>query len=264
MKIFKHRREQLNQSLRQVAEACGMSAARLSEIERGLRHPRPEVVEKLCTHLGVKHQALPPADLPLEVKRQLRTQPDDVVRPVTRQTWCQRCEDAYPTQLSQLKNLPDLAWMDELCHFDSSLEPLGVFQFLDRGATMHAGNPHSYGFDGWPVLDHSGRLLGARRLPFLSFAAAQYRLLIWPQVSMRIWKYVQRVDFLCLIRKRRSSLWGTMEIDGAGHDFRRDRHREQLIALPTRRFREEDVLKLRFPEEVERAWGLIREVSRAS
>lgn len=256
MQIFKNTREQLNKTLKEVADACGISVARLSEIERNLRQPGSEVVEKLCGHLGLNQHHLPPADLPGEVKRTLRTQNEEVVPAPARQIWCQRCAEVYSVQFRKLKNVPDLAFMDRLCHFDSSLEPLGLFQFFDRGATLHAGNPHSYGFDRWPVLDHSNGLLGPRRLPFVFYSAADYKILIWPQVSLRIWKYVQRVDFLCLIRQRRTSLWGTMEIDGAGHDFGRDQQREQLIALPTRHFREHDVLGLRFPEEVEMAWGL--------
>jgi transcriptional regulator with XRE-family HTH domain len=58
MERLRELREQRNLTLRELEELSGVSKDAISEIERGLRHPRTSTLNKLAAGLGVSVQVL--------------------------------------------------------------------------------------------------------------------------------------------------------------------------------------------------------------
>lgn len=252
MDFLRARRVALGWSQAEVAKRCGVTRSRVSEFEAGERVPSPEQLTALCAALGLPiGLALP--DLAPKVYRSMRTSTPTALLTDCREAW-ERVVKTYAAELECLRCTPDLGVLARAVKIDSALEGLALWQLIARGAVLCAANPHLLGFGPHPVLQADLSALGPRRLPCLLWQGSFWRMIVWPQVTLRVGTYSYRLDALVLLQGGGKKVWGYYEIDGSGHNPAWDRQREERLDLPFVRFTQAQVEGLRFPELLEAEW----------
>jgi len=226
MKPLKHFREKHGLNLSQLGRKAGIGSRRLGEIEVGKRLPSTEERQKLA-NLGCH---LPPVDATISLSnciRDWRSRPFELPYFST-QNWERALGKREET-------LP--AW------FRCSTECYSVYEadcWLDLGlygAQAQLASPLAMGFRQHHVVDDLDQGLGERLRPCLVMKNQGTSLTVFPQLRVQTRRGTFKLDGLILICRGSFSLWVNLELDGAGHDFRRDEFRQAQLAMEVVRIR---------------------------
>lgn len=124
-------------------------------------------------------------------------------------------------------------WMSHYLPSESTHEAYSLLQAAAKGAEPFLGNPHEWDFDLHPVVDRTGRLLGARVLPGLIYRGGDGRdFILFPQVTLRVdVSNAFRLDCLTFYRKENRNHWLDLEFDASGHDVSKDKYRSDKLGM---------------------------------
>jgi hypothetical protein len=150
------------------------------------------------------------------------------------------CRKRYPELVSKLmrkvESRPDYQVCEQACHqisCDSSIEALHLLVLLASGAEPLMVRPLEFGQPPHPICDPQlMNQVGHRLHPCLKLNEAFHFF----QVSFQA-DSVLRVDVL-----RWDDKWSVLEINGLGHDYRKDHDRAARLRLPVHWFSEEDII----------------------
>lgn len=236
MKYLQTRREELNLSQLQVAQAAQMSRAHYQRIEGGHVLASSDQAHALEMVLGVpvlseKH-LIRPSD-----RRDMSRAPLYRVEDRSRATWMQA------SRLWGLHGVDPALWTQISRFFEtgSARECSGLTQIAAAGAELRLDSPLLWGFDRHVLVDHHDRFLGAAHLPCLLYDKEKVTFALWPQVRLRPADVTWCLDGLLFFRLGAQRRWLDMELDGGGHDPRNDLFRAYQLQLPEVRITGEEI-----------------------
>lgn len=261
--LLKQRRLELGLSQGAVAASLGVAGSSICRWERGTRTPDSQTVERLARVLKLRPQdilqSLPPGPHP-EGNQLLKPFLREVhlYEPNRQRETYQKILDSlevYPAEmqlcLQQLKQRNDQPWLrhflrEVLC--TSTLEALGTTLLL-QGAFPVECMPDQLDNLRFPVVhEKTGRPAGGELRPALiSKSGCLYMF----QVSQLTFEGIFTTDILVGSRQQGVTVWRGVELDGKGHDPRRDLVKTKALKIEVYRFSEDDVRRPGFFEVVE-------------
>lgn len=250
-------RQERGLSQRRLAADTGLLQARISDFERGVRTPGLEAMQALAGGLG-----LPLAEMarrtawrkpkPGRPTRQretgllLRFTPDvdQIYRPPRKRDFAfhmAAVRDRFASVLAWLEPRfdarPDSREVELFLRdfpADSADEALFYLLAVTSGCTCLHVAPAGLGFFYRPVIDPGSRVVvGHRRRAALTLEFEGATIVLMPQVAVRPRETII-MDALVGVREGLTT-WVDLEIDGGGHDPRRDDERTQALGLPVLR-----------------------------
>jgi transcriptional regulator with XRE-family HTH domain len=243
MSYLKAARRKNNENLCQASLRIGCSRQHLSRLEQGKALATPEQARAIREIYGVP--VLEAAHFARfgDLHRDLGLSPFEL-EPVSQDPW----RVAYACWGEKLRKagltLATFDWMSHFLSGESSHECYAWLQVAVAGAEPFLGNPHEWGFDAHPIIDRSGRLLAERQLAGLIYRDKDVDIILWPQVSMRIdARHAFRLDCLMLLRVGGKVYWFSGELDGGGHDSRKDAYRSEKLGMLEVRISGEEIRK---------------------
>lgn len=247
-------REESGLSLRKLEKLCGLTKQRLSRLELGEERPQPAERRILATVLNKRaSQLLYSASRPQRYYQKLRNRgarylpSQEPYYPPSDRSSRVRIAAAYrsyPAEMTELTSLvkghPNYYIVNAFCEstpLDSGLECLFLTSLLARGAEPLVIAPYTLSPRlAQPVICPKKKVdVGFRPRPAIELD----RTLYLPQVAFET-PTTLIVDFL----RYQDGNWSAIEIDGRGHDFGRDEMKENALAVPTVRLKEEQVLEI--------------------
>ena len=244
-------RKSLNLTQEEMATHCGLCRLTWLRLEAGLLLPsaaEAAKIQKLCA------QPVPHAGQTLS-KANIRAwfqPPRFAHQQVNPSHWhkLNRSKGFLFKRVSQSTR----DWMRLMLPCESTCEACAWMQFAQLGALPVLANPHELGYQQHPIVDSLGQALGARYLAGLQGKHGDLLYALWPQVHVRTATTNPRLDALLWIRNKRYSVWVDLEVDGAGHNPKNDKYRDEHLAMPTLRFSQNEVDRMRVAQLfVERA-----------
>ncbi len=240
---LKQARENRQWTQTTLAEQTGISRSRLSQLENAHRRPTLAEWPKLRSALNLYRLGLiKPAHLPVAPKYWHAVKPSlrDAERSVSsRQFAARRAFGAKEVNLSvaAVKARADQQICEqflEQARPESGCEFLFWLKLLASGANPYRLAPSSAGFRRLRVVEPvSKQSFGDVRVACLEVQGADYRCLLFPQVTVDTRKALFRLDALVCVRTARERCWVDLELDGQGHDSTFDLERQQMLGLPT-------------------------------
>ena len=241
MTLLHTARKALHLTQQEMADRCGLSRYVWRALEAGLSLPTPAQagqIEAVCGHpIPSSHDLLSPQEIRNWFRRRRFA-----LAPFNPEPWQRMRRNPRVDKESACRYT--LEWAERLLPCDSALEAQTWLEFILLGARPLLANPHELGCEWHPIVDHLGKALGCRYLPGLQGRYANLRYAIWPQVNLRTAALTLRVDGLLWARIGTKSTWETLEIDGGGHDSRKDAYRNKCLGKEALRFSQEQVDQL--------------------
>ncbi len=263
--VLRRLRITLGLTQQQVALRAGVSAARVSDFERGERMPTALQIERLAEALEVEPSRLTaPTDWLTAVEQ---THVRDVSaraysdfgrkrkftarrsRPMALclKTAMGRYLDVTRALLSTVALRADASTQMRLLArmpVDSSIEALIHLVLLALGAEIILVAPQLAGFCQHPLVHPETRsTVGHIEVPAYYLRFDELRFLFIPQVGVACRKATWVLDFLVGVGGPGAKVvWLDLEVDGVGHDFTSDRYRTDDIRMITLRISDSDVL----------------------
>lgn len=267
--LFRTLREEHRLSQAELAELAGLSQQFVSDLERGLCRGTRASLELLCKALGldvdeaIRRTGWSPAvkgrpNRTLERRLEAAFAPPGLYTPPFERSVAQRLMTArkqYPDILAHLEFiLSERRDLKELSAFMAEWPTESVLELLHlywlcclamKGALLSPSRMGcSLDLYDWESRRHVGHLLMrslAAELNGLSVVA-------WAQVPVRVRDaegnlHHFRVDNLLGLMGSLGAVWCVLEVDGAGHDPRKDAERTALLGLPVLRVSEEELLR---------------------
>ena len=137
-------------------------------------------------------------------------------------------------------------WMSNFLPADVARESFALGQVAALGMKPMMGNPNTWDFLDYVVVDTLGRLPGCRLFPGLSYESDDKELWLWPQARLRIdSKFWFRLDALVAYRRGSRRFWLDLEWDGAGREPGRDAFRSARLGLLEVRITGDEIRELR-------------------
>lgn len=239
-----------------------MDHDRVSALERGIRKPCLEEVDRLAAGLRIRRERLlVGTDWGLDNRERLRqTRRDLVFRfagdvlvgrddysaprdrdfrvrvRAARRTWPAIMRE-LDTRIESRDDYDHVRLLLRDVPCDSADEALVVLKTVAGGRPVTTVAPLHLGFDRHFVVDpSSGRGVGHCHVPTLVLPFRRFECVIIPQVSLKTADDVFTVDFLAGCRVRRRVDWAVVEMDGHGHAAWRDAERDAALHMPVLRF----------------------------
>jgi len=233
-------------TVREMAQVLATSYQQIREIERGGKLPTLDLAEKIRKVSGI---GMPSAKEGHRTKLQRLASPTPYDLPIySSEAWNAKVK-TYSHLIGQLKPAPIIpGWLPRYVRCDSALEVLAWILLIHAGAQAGFSSPHELGFDQHPIMIDDSATLGARRLPHFFLDHPKTPIIIWPQVTIKVGKYIYRIDGLVLYLRGNARVWAICEIDGSGHQAEKDAFRSENLQMTEFRFSSPDILGLRFVE----------------
>lgn len=131
----------------------------------------------------------------------------------------------------------------------SSLEAAVVSHLLAEGGCPQRLSPLACGFSSIAVVDPDTReIVGNLRIPAIGLHLGDTPCLVFVNVPMRVSNVPFATDFVVGTKDSHGIRWTLVEIDGEGHNKRRDTFKANRLKLRTVRFKTEEVLCRSFME----------------
>ncbi len=224
-------RDKKNKTVTQASAVLGCSRQYLSRLEQGKALATPEQARAIRDYLGVPVLEARHVSKFADLQREVGLRPFEVEQ-VNPDPW-RAAYSCWGRSLSEAGlSLSKFDWMSHFLPGESSHECYALLQLALAGWQEFLGNPHEWGFDLNPITDRSGRLLAKRLLPGLIYRGEEEDCILWPQVTMRIdSRHAFRLDGLMLYRKSGKVYWPAVELDGGGHDARKDPYRSEKLGM---------------------------------
>jgi len=240
-------------SLRQLEAVGGLPARRLTRLERGIALPTPEerraLASVLRTHIfDILNLPVRPRRLYQTLKnrgRRLLPEQKPFYPPRDRPSRIRlyAAQSQYPREMKALRksihqhqSFEELNCLCEQLALDSSLECLFLSSLFAEGAEPLVLAPYSL-----PPRLPQQVICPLRKVDvgFRPFPCVKtHKRLYIPQVAFAT-PSTFVVDFLC----HQDGKWSALEIDGRGHDDKRDREKERALGISVTRLDEGEVLK---------------------
>lgn len=220
MSTLKVLRKARGLTLEALAKLTKLDARRLGELERGYRLPQPEEAQRL----GQFGCQLPPMDAYLRPSEAL---PKGSRRPFELPVFS---EEYWKKALSHREeSLPRWFMLATECH--SRFEADCWLDLADRGGQPRLASPLALGFGQHHLVDDQGEGLANRVRACLRLRQPPRTVLLFPQIKILTSRVQFQLDGLGLCIKEGRNFWFDFELDGDGHDPRRDWFRQRHLAM---------------------------------
>ena len=253
---LKDRRTHLGYTQRKLADSCGLSPGRISNLERGLRNPTVEECRLLDKFLSLGTYFVAPREWYRQMRDNAASHSPRIrafAPTQDRPTFIRyrACCNAYPfltkNLLESITARQDFVLCECICHqipCESALEALFLLYLLARNAKPGFLQPSSLGRTPHPIVDDRGREEIDTKARSCLILDSRYYFF---QVSFAVGKTV-RVDVL-----RWDEGWSVIELNGPGHDERQDPWKGSSLELPVHYVSESELVFRCQRLEMERA-----------
>lgn len=241
----RQKRNKLKMTQTKLAQLCGLSRGRWSDLETGRRRPNRQELRRIASVMQLGRIFVPPSagirDLIQASSRWLPAKSpfyahQDRPTHIRFRSCMRRYGETAQGLFELIRQRPDF----ERCHHfgqllscDSGLEVLNILSLLAAGAEPGFLAPSSMGHTPLPIVDPVGRQeVGHRPHPCLKLNDTYYFF----QVTF-LKDLTYRVDVL-----RWAGAWRIFELIGSGHWSTDHAVREQVTGLPTTWLPESDII----------------------